>query len=210
MTRPDNKKQSRIQKPLTLDSQEQNILVVDMGSEYIDEICDSINHSGIEYTKIKYDYQYINRMFEDDLPSYDKLIISGSKRNVFEDDRPDIPLESLSLTPILGICYGSQLIADRFGIEMERCNGDEGECGDSILEVLGESKLFKGIDFEEDNIIHQWHWWRLKELPDGFKLTSSTKYSPIGSFEKGNIYCLQWHPEMTELGRRVIKNFLSL
>jgi len=193
-----------------LESQEQNILVVDMGSEYIDEICDSLNHTGVEYTKIKYDYQYINRMFEDDLPSYDKLIISGSKRNVFEDGRPDIPLESIINTPVLGICYGSQLIAHRLGIEMERCNGEEGELGDSVLEILDDSILFNGIDLENDNVIHQWHWWRLKNLPEGFKLTSRTKHSPIGSFEKDNLYCLQWHPEMTDLGRKVIRNFLKL
>jgi len=210
MTRPDKKKQSRTQKPLTLDSQEQNILVVDMGSEYIDEICDSLNYPGIEYTKIKHNHPLIDRIFENDLSNYDKLIISGSKRNVFEKDRPDIPLESIIDTPILAICYGSQLIADRFGIEMEQCNGDEGELGDSEIEVINDSTLFEGIDFKEDNIIHQWHWWRLKSLPEGFKLTSRTKHSPIGSFEKDNLFCLQWHPEMTELGRNVIKNFISL
>ena len=196
---------------MNTNKREQNILVVDMGSEYVDEICESLDEvMGVSYRKLRYDYPMMYRLFQHDLPNFDKLIISGSKRNVFEPDRPDLPLESLVSTPVLAICYGSQLVADRYGIEMEQCNGEEGELGDSELEIVNDSILFTDVDLKEDNIIHQWHWWRLKELPEGFKLTSKTEFSPIGSFEKDNVFCLQWHPEMTKLGRKVIKNFLKL
>ena len=137
------------------------------------------------------------------------IILSGGAASVYDKLSPKCDRGILELeVPILGICYGHQLIAFLQGgkIVLEK----KGEYGTTKLEIQKDTPLFGNL--EKETYVWMNHRDIVKELPDSYRITASTANSPIAAFEsvEKRIYGLQFHPEVTHTkqGIRILKNFV--
>lgn len=137
------------------------------------------------------------------------IIFSGGPSSVFEENAPTVEKEIFSLNiPILGICYGAQLIANMLGGEVKSAN--KREYGTFKTKFNNDSFLFKGLDECSKTLMS--HTDKVTSLPENFKITASSNSTEIAAFEDSgrNIYAVQFHPEVldTEQGEDIFKNFL--
>ncbi len=137
------------------------------------------------------------------------LILSGGPRSVNEADAPVVDPALFSLgVPILGICYGLQLMAKVKGGTVART--DLAEYGGRPLAVIEESLLFAGLPKEMTCWMS--HADSVLEAPAGFKVTARSPHLPVAAMECGEegLYGVQFHPEVkhTEYGQEILKNFL--
>lgn len=138
------------------------------------------------------------------------IILSGSKNSVHDEDAPGISREVLeSGIPILGICYGMQLIAKEFGGTVEKRISDS-DYGNSSA-TLSAISIFNGLPGKIDTLAS--HGDTVSTLPPGFEAIA---YSPTGAIagmvhQQKQIWALQFHPEaqQTPRGRIVLENFVS-
>ncbi len=141
------------------------------------------------------------------------IVLSGGPRSVYEEGSPKIDRDFLESAlsrgiPILGICYGHQLLAYVMGGRVER--GPKGEYGISKLEVLEEDEIFRGLPRVQE--VWMSHRDLVVELPDGFEVLASTEYCAIAAYkcERAPVYGVQFHPEVvhTRYGKEILRNFL--
>ncbi len=138
------------------------------------------------------------------------IILSGGAASVYDASSPKCHAGILNLgTPVLGICYGHQLIAANVkGGEV--ILGEHGEYGVTKLQITKKSRLLTGFKASEEVWMN--HRDIVKELPLGFEVIASTKDSPIAAYEnkEANLYGVQFHPEVTHTpnGMLVLKNFV--
>jgi GMP synthase (glutamine-hydrolysing) len=137
------------------------------------------------------------------------LILSGGPSSVYEEGAPQPAPEILSSElPILGICYGMQLIARSGGGRVE--GGFAREFGPAKLRLSGSSRLLAGIG----DGLQAWmsHGDRVVEVPEGYEVIASTESLPVAAMENRGRkrYCVQFHPEVrhTVFGREVLSSFL--
>ncbi|MEO7803139.1 MAG: glutamine-hydrolyzing GMP synthase [Actinomycetota bacterium] len=136
------------------------------------------------------------------------IILSGGPKSVHEPGAPLIDPKIFELgIPVLGICYGHQLMALTLGGKVEK--GASGEFGRSTLDAAG-GVLFEGLPLQQT--VWMSHNDAVVEAPDGFKRNASTPASPVAAMEdttKG-LFGVQFHPEVlhTPAGTDLIKNFL--
>ncbi|MDA7606514.1 glutamine-hydrolyzing GMP synthase [Pelagibacteraceae bacterium] len=140
------------------------------------------------------------------------IILSGGPSTVIGKKFPKIPSEVFNLNiPILGICYGLQLIAKHFKGKV-RSNVKKREFGRAILLKSKESLLTKGFFYKNKCNVWMSHQDSVYHLPKGFTKIASTKTSLMTIIEnkKKNIYGIQFHPEVThtENGNIIFKNFI--
>ncbi len=182
----------------------QGIVILDFGSQYTQLIARRIRESNI-YSEIL----PFNASIEEIMNHNPKgIIFSGGPASVYEPDapRPNPEVFELGL-PILGICYGLQLITDYFGGKVIKA--ERHEYGRAELEILNHEDLFKDIP----NNIHVWmsHGDRVLELPDGFEPIARTYNAPFAAIrnKENKIWGVQFHPEVshTYLGKEILKNF---
>ena len=137
------------------------------------------------------------------------LILSGGPASIYELGAPTLDRSVLELgLPVLGICYGHQLLAKLLGGEVER--GDVAEYG------VAEARILKPIGVLEElgPVERVWmsHRDRVVRLPEGFEVLAETDNCPIAAFKdpSGRIYGLQWHPEVihTPNGLKMLSNFV--
>ena len=139
------------------------------------------------------------------------LILSGGPASVYDPDPPAFNPEVLDLpVPILGLCYGHQLLCVQMGGEV--VPGDVREYGSATLHVAGESALFAGLG----DALEVWmsHGDVVSTLPDGFEILGTTEDCPaavIGDVQR-HLYGLQFHPEVahTPRGLDIFDNFLTI
>ncbi len=183
----------------------QMILVLDFGSQFTQLIARRIREARV-YCEIV--------PFNADLSKYDQskiagYVLSGGPASVTEPESPRMNIEFYSQNkPILGICYGMQLVADIFGGQLVK--SDMREYGRAIFSVSNSSPLF--VDIKKESQVWMSHGDSITTLPNGFHLTGSTdslKTAAIAN-EKDNIYGVQFHPEVyhTTEGKQIIDNFL--
>ncbi len=142
------------------------------------------------------------------------IILSGGPADVFDKSAPTVDKEMFNLgMPILGICYGHQLIG--YLLNGEVVTGTKKEFGPAQLELTEkatESRLLKGVS--EKSAIWMNHGNEVVKVPKGFESLGKTKTTPhaVMADEKRKIYGIQFHPEMvhTEFGNQILENFLSL
>lgn len=183
----------------------QMILVLDFGSQFTQLIARQIREANV-YCEIV--------PFNADLKKYDRnkiagYVLSGGPASVTEPNSPRMSKEFYAQKkPILGICYGMQLVADIFGGELVK--SDMREYGRAKFTTSNSTPLFKGI--KKESQVWMSHGDSITSLPKGFHLTGSTdslKTAAIAN-EKDCIYGVQFHPEVyhTGEGKKIIHNFL--
>ena len=180
------------------------IVVLDFGSQYSHLICRRIREFSVYAELVPYDISY------DELQKLNPtgIIFSGGPSSVYNSDAP-IPEDKIfeMNLPLLGICYGHQLIVNKFGGKVKRANK---EYGSSLLTIDNDKDLLNGVG----ESVRAWmsHGDEAEQIPEGFKVighTESAKAAAIASDEK-SIYGIQFHPEVvhTEQGTEILKNFV--
>ena len=182
------------------------ILILDFGSQYTQLIARRVREQGV-YCEI----HPFNIPIDEIVAKQPKgVILSGGPSSVTDEDAPRVIPEFYDRVgaPVLGICYGMQLVAIDLGGRLEPAA--RREYGHAKLKVLsGTTKLFNELPFELD--VWMSHGDHVTELPSGFHKTATTG-DVITAFENPDrhIYCVQFHPEVshTPLGKEVLRNFL--
>ena len=137
------------------------------------------------------------------------LVLSGGPHSVYEEGAPSLPAGILtSGLPVLGICYGLQLLAAALGGEVARAN--EREYGRAQIERRGRSALF--AELPDELAVWMSHGDRLARPPAGFRTFAQTANSPYAAIgdEERSLYGLQFHPEVahTPQGNAILRNFI--
>lgn len=174
------------------------IVIVDYGSQYTQLLARRIREMGV-FSEI------VNSRFKFEGDEIG-IILSGGPMSVYDKLAFDLPEELFDKDiPVLGICYGMQLITKNFGGKIEK--GEIAEYGFTKIS-LSDSVLFEGIPSE----ITVWmsHGDVVKALPKGFVQTGKSQSGLIAAFEFKNTYAIQFHPEVThtEYGIEILKNFV--
>jgi GMP synthase (glutamine-hydrolysing) len=180
------------------------IVVLDFGSQYSHLICRRIREFSVYAELVPYDISL------EELKKHNPkgIIFSGGPSSVYNSDAPT-PAEGIFDTslPLLGICYGHQLIVNKYGGKVKRANK---EYGSSLLTIDNDKDLLSGVG----ESVRAWmsHGDEAEEIPPGFQVighTESAKAAAIASEEK-SIYGIQFHPEVvhTEQGTEILKNFV--
>lgn len=136
------------------------------------------------------------------------VIFTGGPANIFDAEAPRVTKELYSLgVPILGICYGCQLMADECGGVV---SSGPREYGKQDMQSNTKSLLFKGI--KKTSVCWMSHTNYVEKLPAGFTITATTKTCPVTAMEdvSRKFYGVQFHPEVmhTEEGEKIMHNFL--
>lgn len=182
------------------------ILILDFGSQYTQLIARRVREQGVYCEIVPFHYS-LEKIIERQPKG---VILSGGPNSVYEEDAPQVSTdfyEKIS-APILGICYGMQLLAKDLNGEVSP--SDKREYGHAKLKRLsGKTELFK--DMPADLDVWMSHGDHVTKLPSGFHQTATTGnvVTAIENLEQ-KIYAVQFHPEVshTPLGKDVIKNFL--
>ncbi len=186
--------------------QHELILILDFGSQYTQLIARRVREQGV-YCEIHPFY-----LSADEIAAKNPkgVILSGGPSSVTDEDAPRVAADFYDKvdSPILGICYGMQMIAVDLGGRNEPAA--RREYGHAQLKVLsGATKLFNELPFELD--VWMSHGDHVTSLPHGFHTTATTGnvITAIESEER-QIYAVQFHPEVshTPLGKEVLRNFL--
>ena len=182
------------------------IIIIDFGAQYSRLIARRVRESNTYCEIIPYDAgsEILN---EQDVIG---VILSGGPNSVYEDGAPMAPAWVFDAgVPILGICYGMQLIAHQLGGKVESVT--EREYGHTVIHKDGQDNvLFEGLDSE----IPVWmsHGDRIEELPPGFRSLAYSENSPIAVMgnEEGTYFGIQFHPEVvhTPQGSEILRNFV--
>lgn len=181
------------------------IAVLDFGSQYSHLICRRLREINVYCEILPYNIPF------SELKSINPkgIIFSGGPASIYSEEspRPDSKIFDAGI-PILGICYGHQLIVDHFGGKIKRTNRKEYGRADLIID--NKHDLFRSM---EDKVIRCWmsHGDAAEAIPQEFKVLAHTQNSfsaAIGNQQKG-FYGLQFHPEVvhTEKGIEILKNF---
>lgn len=180
------------------------ILVLDFGSQYTQLIARKLRESGVYCEIVPY-----NEKIEDIKKRNPKgIILSGGPASVYAKDsyHPDEAVYALGL-PILGICYGMQLLTQHFGGSVIPATHQE--YGKAELKFESDHKIFK--DTKCGQIVWMSHGDRVEALPQGFEKIGFSENSPYAAIadEKRNMYAFQFHPEVyhSEQGSKLLKNF---
>jgi GMP synthase (glutamine-hydrolysing) len=183
----------------------EKILILDFGSQYTQLIARAVREANVYCEIIPY-----HKSFEFE-PGLKGIILSGSPFSVNEDKAPDVNIqEFIKQVPVLGVCYGAQLTAKRFGGRVEKSN--KREYGRAVLERKKDDLLLKNV--AQQSQVWMSHADTILELPKEFELLATTESIPIAAFKKNGtghpLYGVQFHPEVyhsTE-GKKILHNFL--
>lgn len=181
------------------------ILIIDFGSQYTQLIARRVREANV-YCEI-----HSHRISISDITKLNPIgiILSGGPMSVYDSDAPTLTDKIFAFNkPILGICYGLQLICKNLGGNVEPAK--DREYGKAELAIEGNSPLFN--DIRNDSTVWMSHGDYLTNLPEGFNVIGTSQHSPICAIEnrKKKIFGVQFHPEVvhTEEGDKIIRNFL--
>ena len=183
------------------------ILIVDYGSQYTQLIARRIREQHV-YTEIVAPSAAAQRIAASKPRG---IILSGGPNSVYDDGAPTLDPALLdSGRPVLGICYGMQLLAREVGGRVEPA--DDREYGRAYVEISNGGALFKGFDQGDRTPVWMSHGDRVEELPSGFTIDASSDNSEVAAFGNRavNIYGVQFHPEVahTPRGGEILSNFV--
>ncbi len=181
------------------------VLVVDFGGQYNQLIARRVRECGVYCEIIPYSYT-IEKIKEKNPKG---IIFTGGPNSVYGEGAPRVNEEVFNLgIPVLGICYGDQLMAHTLGGKV--ATAPVREYGKTEINLDNSSRLFKGIDSKD--ICWMSHTDYISEAPEGFKIIAHTEVCPVAAMEneERKLYGVQFHPEVehTPFGQKMIQNFL--
>jgi GMP synthase (glutamine-hydrolysing) len=187
-----------------LQTSSSQIVVLDAGGQYCHLIARKVREAGV-YAEVRpHDTPAAQ------LASARGIVISGGPNSVYEPGSPSIDPEVFSLgVPVLGICYGLQLMARLLGGTVER--GEKGEYGLAHLELTRPAPLFEGIPPGKFQVWMS-HRDLARSVPPGFEILGNTETCSVAAMGdvSRRLYGVQFHPEVvhTCYGRQIIENFV--
>lgn len=183
----------------------ETVLVLDFGGQYNQLIVRRVRNLNVYAELLPADVSL------ERIKSYNPIgiIFTGGPNSVFAEDTPKISTEIYNLgVPVLGICYGMQLIAYQNGGTV--VHATTREYGRQKIKYSDNSALFNGVD--KDNVCWMSHTDQVAKLPEGFTVTATTDTCKIAAYENAarKIYAVQFHPEVvhTKQGNAILSNFL--
>ncbi len=181
------------------------IIVLDFGSQYTQLIARRIREQNVHSIILPSSIS-VQEIIEMNPKG---IILSGGPTSVYDNNAPQLNEAILELNiPILGICYGMQLIAKHFNGKV--VPAEKREYGKANIEITNKSLLINNV--ENNSVVWMSHGDYITELPKDFSVDAKTENSPICAISNANknIYALQFHPEVahTKEGKKIIKNFL--
>lgn len=181
------------------------IIVVDFGGQYNQLIARRIREK-LVYCEV-YPYAKALEKIKELKPV--GIVFTGGPNSAYEENAPKIEEEIFELNiPILGMCYGMQLMAQELGGKVLKA--EQREFGKTKTSVDTTSLLFDGLD--EEQITWMSHFDLVSEIPEGFRGIAKTEHTPFAAMEntERKLYAVQFHPEVehTEYGDKMIENFL--
>lgn len=182
------------------------IVVIDFGGQYNQLIARRIREAGV-YSEIKGYNTKIEELKND--KAIKGLILAGGPNSVYQEGAMhcDPAIFSLGL-PVLGICYGLQMMSYALGGEVSGC--EDKEYGRTTVNIIADNKLTKGLASEQ--LVWMSHGDQVKRLPEGFKLyaNSFSCVNVIIANEEKKLYGIQFHPEVkhTVNGVQILNNFI--
>ncbi|MDR1773550.1 MAG: glutamine-hydrolyzing GMP synthase, partial [Clostridioides sp.] len=181
------------------------VLVVDFGGQYNQLIARRVRENNVYCEIVSYTIGV-----EAILAKNPKgIIFTGGPNSAYLEDSPKLANEIYEAgVPILGICYGAQLIAHSLGGEVKAGGMNEKEFGKTQIKYE-QSKLFEDMSA---NIVWMSHNDYISKMPEGFDVIATTSACPFAALQniEKNIYAVQFHPEVEHSieGYKIIKNFL--
>ncbi|MAS81500.1 MAG: glutamine-hydrolyzing GMP synthase [Legionellales bacterium] len=191
----------------------ERILILDFGSQYTQLIARRVREAGV-YSEV-HSFDIDEQAIKDFKPN--AIILSGGPETATKLNSVRAPQLVFNMgLPVLGICYGMQIMAVQLGGKV--VNSSLREFGYAQIRARGHSNLLKDIQDEVNDegygLLNVWmsHGDRVEILPDGFKVIASSKNSPIAGIadESRKFYGLQFHPEVTHTtqGQAILQRFL--
>lgn len=186
-----------------MENERQTMIVLDFGGQYNQLIARRVREHNVYCELLPYTTPTEKLLAKKPIG----IIFTGGPSSVFDEGAPRVDDKLLEAgVPVLGICYGCQLIADMTGGVV--AEGPR-EYGRQVLRVE-ESKLFEGVKTE--SMCWMSHTNYIEKLPEGFRVTATTPTCPVAAMENADrgLYGVQFHPEVmhTEEGSRILRNFL--
>lgn len=183
----------------------EKILVLDFGGQYNQLIARRVRENHV-YSEIR---PYTAPISEIKEAGYSGIILTGGPKSVYGEKAALCSKELFELgIPVLGICYGAQLMAHVLGGKVE--SAVESEYGKVEVSVYDQSKLFENVD--KHTVCWMSHTDYISQTPVDFKITGKTKNCPVAAMENSakRLYAVQFHPEVTHTkqGSLMIKNFI--
>jgi GMP synthase (glutamine-hydrolysing) len=183
------------------------ILILDFGSQFTQLIARNIRELNI-YCEIQPCTKPV--VYE---PNLKGIILSGSPFSVNDEKAPKVDVKAMAdKVPVLGVCYGAQLIASLYGGEVGKST--HREYGRAHLKDVVHNALFTTI--ADGSQVWMSHADTIKKLPEGFEVIAKTESIPVAAFKApagfaaNSVHAIQFHPEVTHStdGRQLLKNFL--
>lgn len=183
----------------------EKIIVLDFGGQYNQLIARRIRQAHVYSELLPYNVDF-------DVLSGDEvkgIIFTGGPNSVLDPLSPHIDPKIFSIgKPILGICYGAQLLAYALGGKVDKCLSSE--FGNIEINTVSPSLLLEGVPAK--NAVFMSHNDEVKDLPDGFVTTARSASCQNAAFENASkkLYATQFHPEVehSEFGQKMLENFL--
>jgi GMP synthase (glutamine-hydrolysing) len=187
------------------DPHQEKILILDFGSQYTQLIARRVRELKV-YCEI---HPYLMPLEQIRAFNPGGIILSGGPRSVYEPEAPTLDPRVLELgVPVLGICYGIQLMCHLLGGRVSPA--PQREYGRKAFEVLDAGDLFHGLHPRET--VWMSHGDRVEAVPPGFEVIGASDACPVGAVRDRTrrLYGVQFHPEVqhTPRGKRVLRNFL--
>jgi GMP synthase (glutamine-hydrolysing) len=181
------------------------VLVVDFGAQYAQLIARRVREAGVYSEIVHHDVTAEQVKAKNPLG----IILSGGPSSVYEPGSPQLDRAILELgVPVLGICYGFQVLADALGGRVDATG--KREYGATELKVQAGGVILDGQP--ADQICWMSHGDQVMQAPAGFEVLASTETTPVAAFasHERKIYGVQWHPEVkhSQYGQNVLENFL--
>jgi GMP synthase (glutamine-hydrolysing) len=196
---------------MSLSNSLSKILIVDFGSQLTQLIARRIRESGVFSEIVSHKKINVNKIIKQNIGG---IILSGGPLNVYQNDKFSFDKKILKLgLPILGICFGHQILSKEFGGKVK--GSKHREFGLATISKVSNSILTKNF-FDKNNTSNVWmsHADQVSKIPKNFKVVASTKNSKLTIIEnsKDNIYGVQFHPEVThtQKGKVLLNNFVFL
>lgn len=183
----------------------ETILILDFGSQYTQLIARRIREISV-YSEIhpnNFSFEKIQEL------NPAGIILSGGPMSVYDDDSLTVDKRIFELgIPVLGVCYGIQLITSMFGGQVEPAQ--QREYGKTLFNIVSENELFEGVTLTSS--VWMSHGDYITSVPESIEVIGSTNDSPIAALKikTKRIYGVQFHPEVahTDEGLQIIKNFV--